>query len=130
MTTRTRRRVFLSALVLALTLPAETILLRALQEPSTDAAVRQWARSSIGASSWPRPIASRIIRSGSRREIMRALSPERRAAVWQNHIARYVPEHPELESGTVSILKAAQSVAARTATAEPTRRVAQVGAKP
>ena len=45
MTVRTRRWVFASVLVLLLTLPAETMLLRALAAPTQDVAVQNWAVS-------------------------------------------------------------------------------------
>jgi hypothetical protein len=102
--------VFLSALVLALTLPAETLLVRALQEPSTDAAVRDWVGGLEA-----RQLAAAADRIQDypfvyRREIMRALSPDRRAEVWQVHIARYVRDNPGLDADALAVLKAAQSV--------------------
>ena len=122
MTTKTRRSVFLCALVLALTLPAESILLKALQEPDSQQAVQDWASSLDGSSL---AVASDRIQAypfAYRKGIMRALAPDRRAAVWQAHIGRYIKGHPELDATAIAVLRAAQSAATPEALSQPTAK--------
>lgn len=109
MTPRTRRRVFLAALLVALTLPAEMILIQALTTPDQEAAVQEWV-DSLSARELD-AAASRIQAYPYlyRREIMRSLSPARRAAVWQGHVRAYVRAHPELDGEALAVLRAAES---------------------
>ena len=103
---RTRRRLIAAAFVMALTIPAETILLNALQTPDPRTAVRNWVASlsfddlqtvSARISEYPFTY---------RREIMRALPPVIRAAIWQAHIRTYIFVHQELDPSAVALLKA------------------------
>jgi hypothetical protein len=110
-TTRTRRTLFISFLVLALTLPAETILLKALQSPNDITAVQGWVADLDSAELTS---AANQIQSYPflyRKEIMRALTPDARSSVWRNHIATYIRQHPELGSDAVNALNAAIAVA-------------------
>jgi len=119
-TAKTRRRVFLSLVLVALTLPAEVILLKALQQPDDTAAVQEWVGRLESAEL---SAASERIQSYPfkyRKEIMRALSPERRAAVWQRHLEQYIQQHPELDGSVISSLKAAQSSLTPQALSDPT----------
>jgi hypothetical protein len=47
------------------------------------------------------------------------VSPEKRAAVWQHHIERYIRLHPELDKGAVDVLQAAKSAATALALSKP-----------
>ena len=109
MSPKTKRRVFLSLLMVALTLPAEVVLLKALQAPNEKVAAEQWVaeldRAALGN-------AAKSIQSYSipyRRAIMGALSPAERAAVWRDHIEQYVGSHRGLDAAAVDALKRAQA---------------------
>lgn len=115
MTTRTRRRLFFCAVVVALTLPAELILLRAVtQSPATASA--QWVdnlqESSLSAAA--NEIQNYPLQY--RKEIMKRLTPEQRKAVWVGHIASYRDARPELTAEQVDALNAAIAAAAATFT--------------
>ena len=83
MTSKTRRRVFVCMVVAALTLPAESILLKALETPTVDGAAQAWVTS------LPPDVltgAAGSIQSfpfAYRRQIMTALSPWLRSRVWR-----------------------------------------------
>lgn len=110
MTSKTRRFVFFSVLAVALTLPAETILLRALVTPEPQMAVREWVADldqtelSVAASriqGYPLQY---------RREIMRALTPEGRSRVWRGHLQTYLRAHPELGDANADLIRTASAV--------------------
>jgi len=111
MTARTRRTLFVSILLLALTLPAETILLKALQSPTDAEAIQAWTADLDSAQL--STVASRIqsYPFAYRKEILRALTPEQRSGVWRKHIAAYIQQHPELDSTAVTALQAAIAAA-------------------
>ena len=109
MSPKTRRRVFVSVLMLALTLPAEVVLLKALQAPNDKVASEQWVVELDSASL---RAAADSIQSYSvpyRRAIMGALSPARRAAVWRDHIDQYLSSHRGLDATAVDALRAARA---------------------
>jgi hypothetical protein len=97
--------------VVALTLPAESILLKALETPSLQEAAQQWVASL--------PDGTLASAAGSiqaypftyRREIMARLPPALRSLVWRAHIARYVQSHPELDADAVALLHTAIGLA-------------------
>jgi hypothetical protein len=97
--------------VLALALPAETILLKALQFSTDTEAAQAWAED---LDSSELAAAGSVIDSypfAYRKELMRAMKPEARSMVWRGFIARYVRQHPELPSDAVNALNAAIAVA-------------------
>jgi hypothetical protein len=120
LTTKTRRRVFIAVIVAALTLPAETVLLRALSAPAPDDAAQTWA------SALTEPeldAASDKVQDYTfpyRRAIMKALSPEKRSRVWRTHIARYMKKFPDLDAGAVAALESAIAVASPESFSNPT----------
>ena len=108
MSPKTQRRVFVSLLMVALTLPAEVVLLKALQAPNDKVAATEWAADLDGASL---DAAAESIQSYSvayRRAIMGALSPKKRAAVWRDHIDQYMASR-RLDVAAVDALKAARA---------------------
>lgn len=110
MTQRTRRRVFLALLVAALTMPVESVLLRALAAPDQATAAQQFA-SSLGA--YDLSAAAGQVQAYPflyRRAIMRSLSPDLRAFVWRLHIQMYIQIHPELDDDAVGLLQYASSL--------------------
>jgi hypothetical protein len=110
MTEKTRRRLAACVVVLALTLPLETILLQALSTPETSEAVSQWAGNLSAAEL---DAAASQIQSYPflyRQEVMRRLTPARRVDVWGGHIDAYVAAHPELDASARQLLAAIRSL--------------------
>ena len=111
MTTSARRRVFVAVLVLLLTLPAESILLRALAAPDQTIAAQQWTADLsendllvVASSVEAYPFVYR-------RAIMRALSPTVRAWIWRFHILGYLRQHPELDADAAELIQQAAALA-------------------
>jgi hypothetical protein len=118
MTARTRRKLFVALLALALTLPAETILVKALQASNDSDAVQQWA---VGLSTTNLETAASNIQTYPflyRKAIMRALTPDLRARVWRSHLESYVRQHPELTAEAISALQAAENALTPTVLSE------------
>lgn len=127
MTSRTRRCLFTCVVVVALTLPAESVLLRAIGPGSVNVA-QTWADGlSIG------QVESAAAQVQTypykyRREILRRLSPEGRAKVWRNHIYTYVSQHADLDESVKALLYSAGSLATADVFNHPTEAVrTQVG---
>lgn len=110
MSRSTRRIVFLSVIVVLLTIPAEILLLRALAVPDQKEAVRDWA-SSMSAEAL-RAEAGRIqfYPYLYRREIMTLLEPGQRARVWQQHLDGYIRSRPSLDVNTVALLRSMRAM--------------------
>ncbi len=123
MTVRIHRRFSRSlvtiALTIALTLPVEIVLLEALATPEEEAAVYEWVASlstqeldlvADQVSFYP---------EAYRKEVMRALRPERRSEVWRDHIKTYVAERPWLSADVIPVLEAAIALATPQALSSP-----------
>jgi len=120
MNVKTRRRAFVGMLVVALTLPAESILLQALDTPTVQGAAQDWV-SSLSPTDLNTAAASiQNFPFVYRRAIMTALGPTLRSFVWRAHIAIYVRNHPELDSNAVALLQAASGLATPDNLAHPT----------
>jgi hypothetical protein len=104
-TLKTRRRVFLAVLVLALTVRAESLFLQSLTTTNSAQAVRQWASGLDAASLNSAAAQIQSYPFAYRKAIMTALSPVQRAAVWQNHVRTYAKAHPELDANTAALLE-------------------------
>jgi hypothetical protein len=102
-----------------LTLPIETILLRA-GTVSTDQAASSWATALTAdqAASYSSVVQS--LPFEYRRALMTVLPPSARARVWNAHIKRYIAAHPELDSQTISLLNAAAALATPDTFSQPT----------
>jgi hypothetical protein len=106
-TIHTQRRVVVGALALLLTLPTETILLKALGTPNSKQAAQQWAQ---GLSPSQLSSAAGSIQAYPfeyRRAIMTALPPGLRSRVWQNHLETYLASNPDIDAATASALQSA-----------------------
>jgi hypothetical protein len=115
---KTKRRVFLSVLLVAMLLPAEVVLLKALQASNDKVAAEQWAAELDDATL---DSAADSIQSYSlpyRRAIMGKLSAAQRAKVWRDHINQYIARHPGLDLAALNALKAGQSALTSTALGE------------
>jgi hypothetical protein len=120
MTVRTKRRVLVCLVVLAVTLPVELVLLQALAAPSEKEAITQWVAS---LSPEDLETASQDIQFYPvryRKGIMRALTPAQRSFVWRAHIVAYLLAHPELDEATQLTLGAAIVAASPDALSNPT----------
>jgi hypothetical protein len=94
-------------MALLLTLPAESILLKAISTPTQAQAAQQYAQalspdqlSTAAASIQGYPVAYR-------RAIMTALPAQLRAATWQNHIEAYLAANPNIDPAATQALEAA-----------------------
>jgi len=123
MTQSTRRRLLLAAVVLALTIPAETILLRAISTPDYGQAVEAWVSKLSAAELDAAADAVQFYPYQYRREIMRKLTPASRAGVWRDHLETYLQEHPNLDSAAIPAIQAAIALASPTNFASPTAAV-------
>jgi hypothetical protein len=102
--------VFLAVLVVVLTMPVESVLLRALAAPDQATAAQQFV-SGLGPSDLS--IAAGQVQAYPfvyRRAIMRSLPPQLRAIVWRGHVEAYIQMHPELDQNAVELLQYASSL--------------------
>ncbi len=113
MTIRTRRRLILCAVVAALTLPAELILVKAVTVDA-QAASNQWVSSLSQANLMAAAQEIQRYPFQYRKDIMARLSVAQRAEVWVDHIAQYRDARPELSSEQVDTLNAAIAAAEAT----------------
>ena len=90
-----------------LTLPTETILLKALQTPNTKQAAQLWVQSLTPSQLSSAAGAIQAYPFAYRRAIMTALPPALRSNVWQNHIEIYLTANPNLDVATESALQSA-----------------------
>jgi hypothetical protein len=106
--------------VAALTLPAESILLKALETPTVEGAAQAWVASLPSDALEGAAESIQSFPFTYRREIMTALAPGLRSKVWRAHIDAYVQGHPELDSNAVALLQAASDLASPDNLAHPT----------
>jgi hypothetical protein len=114
------RRLVTAVFAVALTIPAETILVRAIAPATPQAAARAWASSLAPVDLKSAASVIEAYPLAYRRAIMAALTPEARAAVWRLHIAMYIQAHPTLDGATLSDLDAAIALITPASMATPT----------
>lgn len=105
MTALGRRRIWFACLVILFTVPAESILLRALAASSTTQAAQQWASSLSSADLTTASAQVEAYPFTYRKAIMTALPAAQRAAVWQRHVQSYIDAHGELSDEAVTLLR-------------------------
>lgn len=129
MTASTRKRVILALVVVALTLPAELVLLQALSNPDPRLAVKSWV-AGLDAAELDRAAASvRLYPVIYRKAILKALSSDGRSNAVREHIQSYIDEHPGLDSTALVLLEAAKAFARPAVFEHPTaadRMVARI----
>lgn len=119
MSTRTRRLVFLAALVAVLAIPAESVLLKALVTPSAQDAVANWV-DGLGQPEFAAATTNiQHYPFAYRRELLRRESADGRSRVWRAHIAGYLAAHPNLDAAAVTLVKTAADVLTPTFFAGP-----------
>jgi hypothetical protein len=106
-----RQRIVLCTIALVIALPAETILVQAVTEPSAESAARTWTTSLTSADLDQAAARIESYPLMYRKEIMRALTPEKRAMVWRRHLAEYLDAHPSLDDAAVTSIRAALALA-------------------
>ncbi len=120
MTAKNRRRLVVCFVALALTLPIETVLLRALSTSTTQGA-RDWATSLSADQAASAAARIQSLPYAYRRAVMRVLTPEQRAKVWQSHIQDYISQNSGLDQATQTLLQNAASLATPQAFASATQ---------
>ena len=120
MTVRTKRRVLVCLVVLAVTLPVELVLLHALASPSQKEEISAWVADLSTTQLDQASQSIQLYPFRYRKEIMRALSPTQRSHVWRAHIGQYLLAHPELDEATRVTLEAAIIAASPEALSKPT----------
>jgi hypothetical protein len=106
--------------VVGLTLPAESVLLKALSPSSAQTIAQDWVNS---LSSDQVASASDSVQAypfAYRREIMRRLPPTLRANVWRRHIQNYIDNNPALDDSVKALLYNAEALATPDAFDQPT----------
>lgn len=123
MTATTRTRLLVCLVAVAVLLPVETILLRAISTPDSQDAVRSWVAGLstaelVGA-------ADQIQRYplSYRKEIMRALPADQRSGVWRDHLQTYIDTHPALDETSAIAIQAAMGLLSPAAFEAPDRAV-------
>lgn len=120
MTTRTRRLLFASVLFFLLALPAETMLLRAVQTPTEEDAIQQWG-ATLDQDSLA--IAGDQIQNypfAYRKSIMAASTPQRRSDIWRRHLQTYLKANAQLDVTAVNAINAIAALATPEYLSEPT----------
>jgi hypothetical protein len=120
-TTRTRRRIFVALIVVALTVPAETVLLKALSSSNDTQAAETWVAGLSQSELIEAGMQVRGFSYAYRREIMRQASPEQRVKFWSRHITDYVEARPELDREEREALAVALSVLSPEALSSPSK---------
>jgi hypothetical protein len=105
---------------LAVTVPAESILLQALSTTDSTQAVNLWAGSLSNTSLDAAVDSVQDYPFAYRKAIMGRLSAGRRSDVWRRHIQMYIDHNPQLDPTTVSALEAAKDAASPDAFDSPT----------
>ncbi len=119
MTVQTRRRVLVAVVALLLTLPTESILLKALTTPTLSAAAQQYVTALTPAQLSFAAGSVQAFPVAYRRAIMKALSPTMRSLVWRGHIANFLATNPNLDDATVAALQQAMTLASPTSFSNP-----------
>jgi hypothetical protein len=110
-TNKTRRLLFLSVLVALLTVPVETILLRAVQSTDDTTAIQTWADSLDQTDLQTAASQIQIYPFQYRRAIMLDLTSKGRSAVWRRHLQTYLQTHTALDPAAVDAINAASALA-------------------
>jgi hypothetical protein len=107
MTVKTRRRLLVCLVAIAVLLPVETILLRAISTPDSRQAAQDWAEGLDAPGRERAAVEIRDYPFEYRKEIMRVLPPARRSSVWRDHLQSYLDTHRGLDETVVIAIQAA-----------------------
>ena len=92
-----------------MTLPAESILLRAMSQSSREAA-KAWADSLPDDGVFAASDEISSLPFAYRRAVLGRMAPAARANVWRRHVQRYIDGHPDLDESTLALLYNAKSL--------------------
>ena len=111
MTATTRRRLTVCFVLGLVTLPAEALLLPVARTRDPRVAATEWAATLT--QDQVQAAASQIqdYPYVYRRAIMALLTPAARSAVWQNHFAQYLANHPDLNATQAQLIQDAIAAA-------------------
>jgi len=113
MTGPTRRLLIACAVLTALAVPVEAVLLAAIRTPDTSTAARDWVASLSTSDLQDVALHIQDYPYLYRRAIMTALEPNDRAQVWHRYLNGYVSANPDLDaSGRLLIDRAAAAMTA------------------
>jgi hypothetical protein len=119
MTAKTRRRLIVGMVAVVFTLPAESILLKALATPNPQQAIANWVAALSPAQLQGAGDAVQAFPFQYRKAILGALPPEVRSRIWRRHIATYIQNQAELTSDAVDLLQSAIALATPAALSAP-----------
>jgi hypothetical protein len=121
MTKKTRRSLVVCLVAIAVLLPVESVLLRAISTPDSREAVKEYV-GSLSASELRQASGEiKYYPLAYRRAIMGRLGPVERSTVWQEHLEGYLNARPDLSETAVITIEAAISVMGPGLFANPTR---------
>jgi hypothetical protein len=109
-TAKTRRRLVVCFVAVALTLPIETVLLRALSS-STAQDARAWASSLSADAAESAAGDIQSLPFEYRKALMRQLGPGQRSKVWRSHVLGYIDQNSGLDAATQALLYNAAALA-------------------
>lgn len=98
MTGRTRRLLIACAVLIALAVPVEAVLLAVIRTPDAAAAARNWAASLSPSDLQDVALHIQEYPYLYRRAIMTALEPDDRAQVWHRYLNGYLAANPDLDA--------------------------------
>lgn len=109
MTASTRKRVIIALVAVALTLPAELVLLQALSTTDSRLAISSWVSGLDAAELETAAAKVQSYPVDYRRAIVKALSADGKTIVFRKHIRSYIETHPGLDSTALVLLEAAMA---------------------
>jgi hypothetical protein len=109
MTGRTRRLLIACALLVALAVPVEAVLIAAIRTPDSTVAARDWAISLSASDLQDVALHIQDYPFLYRRAIMTALEPADRAQVWRRYLNGYVSSNPDLDASSLLLIDRAVS---------------------
>jgi hypothetical protein len=121
--------VIIALVVVALTLPAELVLLQALSNPDPRLAISSWVGGLDAAELDSAASRVQSFPLAYRRALLKALNSDGKSRVVRGHIQSYIDDHPGLDSTALVLLEAAKAFATPDVFDRPTaadRAAAQV----
>lgn len=100
MTGQTRRLLIACAMLIALAVPVEVVLVAAIRAPDPSSAARNWAMSLSASDLQEVALHIQDYPYLYRRAIMTALEPEGRSQVWRRYLNGYLSSNPDLDASS------------------------------
>jgi hypothetical protein len=112
--------VIIALVAVALTLPAELVLLQALSNPDPRLAISSWVTGLDAVELESAAAQVQFFPVAYRKEILRALKPEGKSKAIHRHIQSYIDAHPGLDASALVLLEAAKAFARPEVFEQPT----------